>query len=127
GLSTALHLAEGGARVRVLDAHGIGWGASGRNGGQVNPSLKHDPDELLRIYGAARAEPLIQAVSGSADMVFGLIDRHRIDCAPVRAGWLQVGYTEQAVAGMHARARQWERHGVRTAMLGRAQAAARIG
>ncbi|WP_343593434.1 FAD-binding oxidoreductase [Paracidovorax wautersii] len=127
GLSTALHLAAGGARVCVLDAHGIGWGASGRNGGQINPSLKHDPDELVRIYGAAHAEPLIQAVSGSADLVFGLIARHGIDCAPVRSGWLQVGYTEQAVAGMHARARQWERHGVRTAVLGRAEAAARIG
>ncbi len=127
GLSTALHLAASGARVCVLDAHGIGWGASGRNGGQVNPSLKHDPDELVRRYGAARAELLIQAVSGSADLVFDLIARHGIDCAPVRAGWLQVGYTEQAVAGMHARARQWKRHGVPAALLDRAEVAARIG
>jgi len=46
GLSTALHLAEKGAQVCVLDAHAPGWGASGRNGGQVNPTLKHDPDDL---------------------------------------------------------------------------------
>lgn len=127
GLSTALHLAESGARVCVLDAHEPGWGASGRNGGQVNPSLKHDPDELVRIYGSERAEPLIDAVSHSADLVYDLIARHAIDCDPVRAGWLQVGYTPQAVDGMHARARQWERRGVRVEMLDRTAVAARIG
>lgn len=127
GLSAALHLADCGARVCVLDAHGPGWGASGRNGGQVNPTAKHDPDDLVRIYGAARAEPLIEAISGSADLVFDLISRHAIDCDPVRAGWLQVGYTEQAVEGMHARARQWERRGVRVEMLDRKAVSARVG
>ncbi|MEH3086851.1 MAG: FAD-binding oxidoreductase [Xylophilus ampelinus] len=127
GLSAALHLAQSGASVCVLDAHAPGWGASGRNGGQVNPTLKYDPDDLVRRYGPARAEPLIAEVSGSADLVFDLIGRHRIDCAPVRAGWIQAGYTEEAVAGMHARARQWERHGVRVAALDGSQAAARIG
>ena len=46
GLSAALHLAEKGVSVRVLEAHEVGWGASGRNGGQVNPGLKFDPDEI---------------------------------------------------------------------------------
>ena len=102
-------------------------GASGRNGGQVNPTLKYDPDELQRIHGAARGERLIDAVSRSADLVYGLIERHGIDCAPVRAGWLQVGYTQQAVDCMHARARQWERRGVRVELLDRAATAARTG
>ncbi|WP_369643849.1 NAD(P)/FAD-dependent oxidoreductase [Acidovorax sp. A79] len=127
GLSAALHLAESGASVYVLDAHEPGWGASGRNGGQVNPSLKYDPDDLVRIYGAKRAEPLIDAVSRSADLVYSLIERHSIDCAPLRAGWLQVGYTQQAVDTMHSRARQWERRGVRVEMLDRATTASRIG
>lgn len=127
GLSAALHLAESGASVCVLDAHAPGWGASGRNGGQVNPTLKYDPDELQRIHGAALGERLIDAVSRSADLVYGLIERHDIDCAPVRAGWLQVGYTQQAVDGMHARARQWERRGVRVELLDRTATAARTG
>ncbi|MPT52102.1 MULTISPECIES: FAD-dependent oxidoreductase [Delftia] len=127
GLSAALHLAESGASVCVLDAHAPGWGASGRNGGQVNPTLKYDPDELQRIHGAALGERLIDAVSRSADLVYGLIERHGIDCAPVRAGWLQVGYTQQAVDGMHARARQWERRGVRVELLDRTATAARTG
>src|SRR5262245_54177988 len=46
GLSAALHLAEKGASVAVLEAEEIGFGASGRNGGQVNPGLKHDAASL---------------------------------------------------------------------------------
>ncbi|MHA6911947.1 NAD(P)/FAD-dependent oxidoreductase [Ralstonia pseudosolanacearum] len=127
GLSTALHLAERGTGVTVLEANDPGWGASGRNGGQVNPSLKHDPDELMRMLGAARAEPLIEAVSRSADLVFDLIGRHGIDCQPVRAGWLQLSYSDQAVPAMHARAHQWARRGVQVELLDRAAVARRVG
>lgn len=127
GLSTALHLAESGVRVCVLEAREPGWGASGRNGGQVNPTLKHDPDELVRLYGADVAEPLIDTVSHSADLVFGLIDRHRIDCAPVRKGWMQVSYSDKAVAGLHARASQWERRGVPVQRLDAKAVAVRMG
>ncbi|MCW5257840.1 FAD-binding oxidoreductase [Verminephrobacter aporrectodeae subsp. tuberculatae] len=127
GLCAALHLAEAGASVCVLDAHAPGWGASGRNGGQVNPTLRQDPDELLRRYGAERAEALVATVSRSADLVYGLIQRHAIACDPVRAGWLQLGYTPQAVDALHARARQWERRGVRVELLDRAAVAARTG
>ena len=49
GLSTAL--AERGVNVRVIDGAQPGWGASGRNGGQVIPGLKYDPDELIRRFG----------------------------------------------------------------------------
>lgn len=127
GLSAALHLAEAGVQACVLEAHEPGWGASGRNGGQVNPSLKHDPDELLRIHGAERGARLIDAVSRSADLVFELIARHGIDCQPVRNGWLQVAYAQKDVAGLHARAAQWARLGVPTQQLDRAAVGARLG
>lgn len=127
GLSTALHSTDRGAGVTVLEANEPGWGASGRNGGQVNPTLKHDPDDLVRMLGAERAEPLIDAVSSSADLVFDLIDRHAIDCQPVRAGWLQLSYSEKGVPAMHARARQWERRGVHVELLDRAAVARRVG
>ena len=51
GLSTALHLAERGTEVVVLEAQEPGWGGSGRNGGQVIPGLKYDPDELEERFG----------------------------------------------------------------------------
>ena len=50
GLSTALHLAERGIDVALVEAHEPGWGASGRNGGQVNPGLKPDPDDVERDF-----------------------------------------------------------------------------
>jgi len=127
GLSAALHLAEAGVQACVLEAHEPGWGASGRNGGQVNPSLKHDPDELVRIHGPERAGRLIDAVSGSADLVFDLIARHGIDCQPVRNGWLQVAYSPKDVGGLHARAEQWAKRGVRTEQLDHAAVSARLG
>ncbi|HEY3540395.1 MAG TPA: FAD-binding oxidoreductase [Trinickia sp.] len=127
GLSTALHLAERGVGVTVVEANEPGWGASGRNGGQVNPTLKHDPDDLVRMLGAERAEPLIDAISRSADLVFDLIDRHAIDCQPARAGWLQLAYSEKSVPAMHARARQWGRRGVPVELLDRAAVARRVG
>lgn len=127
GLSTALHLAERGVSVCVLEAHEPGWGASGRNGGQVNPTLKYDPEQLVQMYGPERAEPLISTVSNSADLVFNLIKRHSIDCAPVRKGWMQVSYTDKGVAGLHARADQWARRGVPVQPLDAAAVTARMG
>lgn len=127
GLSTALHLAERGVSVCVLEANEPGWGASGRNGGQVNPTLKYDPEQLVQMYGPEQAEPLISTVSNSADLVFTLIDRHGIDCAPVRKGWMQVSYTQKGVAGLHARAEQWARRGVPVQRLDAAAVASRMG
>src|SRR5438045_4772391 len=51
GLSTALHLAEQGVDVTVLEAQQPGWGASGNNGGQVNPGLKNDPVTNEAVLG----------------------------------------------------------------------------
>lgn len=127
GLSTALHLAEAGVRACVVEASEPGWGASGCNGGQVNPTLKHDPDELLRLLGAKQGEPLIEAMNRSGDVVFGLIERYGIDCQPVRRGWLQVAHSPQAVSGLHARAEQWRQRGVKTELLDRAEVARRVG
>lgn len=127
GLSTALHLAEKGVSVCVLEANEPGWGASGRNGGQVNPTLKYDPDQLVQMYGAERAEPLIDTVSNSADLVFDLIKRHEIDCSPVRKGWMQVSYSDKGVAGLHARADQWARRGVPVQCLDASAVATRMG
>ncbi|MGY2374471.1 NAD(P)/FAD-dependent oxidoreductase [Pseudomonas sp. SDO524_S393] len=127
GLSTALHLAERGASVCVLEANEPGWGASGRNGGQVNPTLKYDPEQLVRLYGSERAEPLIATVSNSADLVFNLIDKHGIECAPVRKGWMQVSYSQKGVAGLHARADQWAKRGVPVQRLDASAVASRMG
>ena len=58
GLSTALHLAQKGIGVVVLEAREPGWGGSGRNGGQVIPGVKYDPDELVEKFGPEAGDSL---------------------------------------------------------------------
>jgi glycine/D-amino acid oxidase-like deaminating enzyme len=127
GLSTALHLAESGVRACVLEAAQPGWGASGRNGGQVNPTLKHDPDEIERLLGPDKGRLLNDAIHRSADDVFGLIERHRIECQAVRRGWLQLAQSSKAMPELHARAEQWRRRGVATQVFDREAVARRVG
>ncbi|MGE0313052.1 MAG: NAD(P)/FAD-dependent oxidoreductase [Lautropia sp.] len=127
GLSTALHLAEAGVRCCVLEAAEPGWGASGRNGGQVNPTLKYDPDEIVARFGTTQGERLNDAIHRSADDVFGLVERFKIDCDPVRKGWIQLAHSEGAVPGLHARAEKWRRRGVRTEVLDRDAVTRRVG
>lgn len=127
GLSTALHLAEDGHRPIVLEAHHAGYGASGRNGGQVIPGLKLDPAELLSEFGPDRGQALIELAGGAADLVFELVDRHRIACAPTRSGWIQAAHSNQALTKVMKRARQWQERGVPVELLSRSEIAARSG
>ena len=123
GLSAALHLAEAGADVVVLDAAYPGFGASGRNGGQVIPGLKYDPDELEHRYGPR----LVQTVASGPDLVYSLIARYAIDCTPVRAGWIQPAHTQRALATVRARAAQWARRGAPVRELTAAEVTALTG
>jgi glycine/D-amino acid oxidase-like deaminating enzyme len=127
GLSAALHLAEAGASVCLLEAREIGWGASGRNGGQVIPGLKYDPDQLRVRFGAERAESLIDTIGHAADTVFDLIQRHRIDCDAVRQGWIQPAHSAKAMRTLEQRAAQWARHGAPVELLDQAEVTRRIG
>lgn len=76
GLSAALHLAERGYSVVVLEAHRVGFGASGRNGGQVGSGQRLDQDELERRMGRDAARALWALAEEAKDMVRGLIARH---------------------------------------------------
>src|SRR5258708_11256538 len=89
GLSTALHLAEQGAKVVLLEAEEPGWGASGRNGGQVNPGLKHDPDEVERKFGNDFGGRMNAPADAAPGVVFDLIKRHGIRCDARRNGTLR--------------------------------------
>jgi glycine/D-amino acid oxidase-like deaminating enzyme len=111
GLSTALHLAERGIRALVLEAREPGWGASGRNGGQVIPGLKYDPDEIIAMFGAERGQRLIEFAGAAADVVYDLIEKHRMDVPRTRNGWIQGAHTAASVELVRSRAEQWSRLG----------------
>ena len=107
GLAAALHLTEAGAQVVVLDAESPGWGASGRNGGQVIPGLKYDPDELEARFGKERGERLWRFAAGTADVVFDLIERHLLRADARRTAWVQAIHSQKAaVRARHRAARK---------------------
>ena len=107
GLSTALHAARAGKAVRVIEARGIGEGASGLNGGQVIPGLKYDPEWLIEHFGAKQGEALIGFAAGTADAVFDLIRNERLDVPSCRSGWIQAAHTQAALEAAAERHRQW--------------------
>lgn len=111
GLSAALHLAEAGRSVVVLEGESVGTRASGLNGGQVIPGVKHDPDELLRMFGDELGQRMTATVGAAADMVFELIARLGISCDATRTGWLQPALRESALPAQSARAAQWRARG----------------
>lgn len=127
GLSTALHLAGSGLSICVIDTHEPGWGASGRNGGQVIPGLKYDPAELLQRFGPEDGEAVIRTAGGAADTVFDLIARHGIECGATRQGWIQPTHSVRLLETLHARARQWEARGAQVELLDRHQVGRRLG
>lgn len=92
GLSAALHLAERGASVVVLDAGQPGWGASGRNGGQVNPGLKHEPATILRDFGPELGGRMVALSGGAPQTVFDLVERHQMAVEAHRGGTVRAAF-----------------------------------
>jgi gamma-glutamylputrescine oxidase len=80
GCSAALALAERGYRVIVLEAQGIGWGASGRSGGQIIAGLAIEQDALERIVGGPDARALWELSLEAIARLHRRISQHRIDC-----------------------------------------------
>jgi len=99
GLRTAIELATAGVSVCVIDAGDIGWGASGRNGGQVNP-IGHEPPQTIADRWKLpleheQVQRYIQFTIGSANGLFDLVRKHNIDCDAEQNGWIR---------GMHGNA-----------------------
>ena len=80
GLSTALHLAERGYSVVLLEGRRVAWGASGRNGGQLGTGQRREEAELEARFGAATARQLFELGLAARDLVRERIARHHIDC-----------------------------------------------
>jgi glycine/D-amino acid oxidase-like deaminating enzyme len=118
GLSTALHLAEKGAKVVLLEAEEPGWGASGRNGGQVNPGLKHDPDTVERDFGPDLGQRMNALAGGAPSFVFDLIRRHGISCEARQNGTLRAAIAPKHAAAVRVTADQWRRRQAPVELLG---------
>ncbi|MDD2876194.1 MAG: FAD-binding oxidoreductase [Acidiphilium sp.] len=103
GCSAALHLAERGYRVVVLEAQHIGFGASGRNGGQALPGFAADQTKIRRLIGQQAAKSLWDLSVEAVDLLHGQIARFAIPCDPQR-GYLHVAIKDRQVRELQA----WE-------------------
>ena len=90
GLSAARTLAKQGARVAVLEAETIGWGASSRNGGMVLTGMKLSAETLAARYGMEATRAMYAASLASIDCVEQIVAEEQIDCDFARSGHLEV-------------------------------------
>ena len=119
GLSTALHLAEQGTGAIVLEAREPGWGASGNNGGQLNPGLKLDPDAVEATFGADLGRRMIAFAYNTPVFTFELIRRLGIACEARQNGTLRAACHESHAAAVETTAQQCIRRGMPVTILDR--------
>src|SRR5258707_2695287 len=122
GLSTALHLAEQGTDAIVLEAREPGWGASGNNGGQLNPVLSLDPDTIEADFGADLGRRMIAFAYNTPVFTLDLIRRLGIECEARQNGTLRAAYHEANAAAVETTAEQCIRRGMPVSVLDRTAA-----
>lgn len=127
GLSAALHLAEAGRSVAVLEAAEVGFGASGRNVGLVNAGMWVLPEALPQRLGDVHGARLLRLLGDAPSLVFDLVARHGMACEALRHGTLHCAVGAPGLAGLRTRCEQWQRRGAPVELLSRDETAARVG
>lgn len=103
GLSTALHLAQLGVDVMLLEAKRVAWGASGRNGGQISSGQRQDQAYLEASFGLEAAREFWALSETAKQLIRDLVSRHGIDC-DLNDGGLIVAHKPAAARELEARA-----------------------
>jgi glycine/D-amino acid oxidase-like deaminating enzyme len=127
GLSAALHLAQAGRGVTVLEAHDIGSGGSGRNVGLVNAGLWLEPQQLIDSLAAPYGRRLLDFLGQAPAAVFDLIARLGIDCDAVQTGTLHCAVGRAGFKSISSRASQWQALGAPVELLDARQSARKTG
>jgi gamma-glutamylputrescine oxidase len=104
GLHAALNAAERGFSVVVLEAGRVGWGASGRNGGQMIPGWRKGAGELIETFGKARAKALFDLALEARSLTIERIEKHAIDCDLRLGGHLTLAAKPADLAWMRGEA-----------------------
>jgi gamma-glutamylputrescine oxidase len=110
GLSAALHLAEAGHRVVLLEAQRVGFGASGRNGGQLGSGQRVEQDALERLVGMEMAQRLWQMGEEAKALVCDLIARHEMADCHLKPGIAWTASSKADVGHLHAYADHLAEH-----------------
>ncbi len=109
GLSAALHLAQAGRDVVLIDAQRVGFGASGRNGGQLGSGQRVEQPDLEKMIGQDDARKLWALGEDAKNLVRQLIQDHDIDCY-LRPGVAWSGSSKSEVDDLHHYADHMSRH-----------------
>lgn len=117
GLSAAIHLAERGKSVVLLEAHHIAYGGSGRNVGLVNAGTWNKPDYMVDILGENMGERLLTALGDAPKLVFSIIEKYGIDAQEQKVGTLHMAHSEKGVAEIEDRFRQLTRRNINVELL----------
>jgi glycine/D-amino acid oxidase-like deaminating enzyme len=127
GLSAALHLREAGVDVAIVEAMEPGWGASGRNNGQVIPTLsRHDAEDIIARHGAA-GERFVGLLRDSASVLFDLARRYQIQAELEQTGWVQPVHSPGRIKIAERRVRQWSKFGASVELLSRGETRKMLG
>jgi len=110
GLSTAIALQEKGYQVTLLEGANIGFGASGRNGGQLVNSFSRDLDHIEKHYGLDTARAMGSMAFEGADCIRDLIKRYNIDCDYKQGGFF-AAFTDKQMKGLEQKQALWQRYG----------------
>lgn len=121
GLSTGLHLAEKGYKVVMIEAAQVGWGASGRNGGQIVAGLNASLQTIRKRYGAETAGFVAGLVQEGGEIIRERIKTYNIQC-DLKEGNIFAAYTGAHMSELEDRLKLWASYGLHNQeMLGKEQ------
>jgi sarcosine oxidase len=126
GLAAALHAAELGSATCLLEAETVGFGASGRNGGQVNPGLKLDEAALAARFGE-RGKGLYRLGQEGPEFLADLISRKAMRCHFERNGLFRLAHNRNALGTIRTAAAALRKAGIPAEDLDAAEVRARVG
>lgn len=110
GLSTAIDLAAAGLDVVLIEAGKIGWGASGRSGGQIIRGYNKDPETLASMVGRDNAQTLWDLAGEAIDLIEERCDTHKIDPG-LRYGWIEIALKERDAKSGCEEVEVWKKFG----------------
>ncbi|MFN0193114.1 MAG: NAD(P)/FAD-dependent oxidoreductase [Aestuariivirga sp.] len=116
GISAGLQLAERGHKVTIIEAARVGWGASGRNGGQIVHGLNASLQTIERRFGKETAGFVAGLVKEGADIIRSRVKTYGIKC-DLKEGNVFTALTAAHMRGLEERRLLWESHGYKTQEL----------
>lgn len=127
GCSAALHLAQAGARVVVLERAEVGFGAAGRNVGLANAGLWVMPQDIITALGEDHGNRILNLLGNGPAEVWDIITAHDIACEATHNGTLHLAVGKAGLKELEERCAQWQARGAPVSLLDKAETERRVG